>query len=303
MQEFYLQLQSANFLHCCQWNPACEPIGVVQIVHGVAEHVARYAPFAEFLTQRGYLVVGEDHPGHGKSVPAGERLGYLTGGWKECVRGIHLLYGKTRREVPDVPYYMLGHSMGSFLMRTYLYTYHDPLAGVLLSGTGWKSLGLLAMGRALCREEAARRGDHATSEVLQRMVFGAYNSAFSPNRTAFDWITSDDQMVDEYIADPYCGFDPTIQLYGEMFYGMVENQKRENLTRMQTDLPVHFFSGALDPVGSNGRGVKKTVDAFADAGMTQVTCHIYDGMRHEPLNEKGRMQVYGDVLLWLQTHR
>ena len=303
MQEFFIQLETASFLHCCQWCPAGEPIGVVQLVHGVAEHVARYAPFAAFLTQRGYLVVGEDHPGHGKSVGEGEQLGYLAGGWREAVRGIHLLLTKTRREYPNVPYYLLGHSMGSFLVRTYLYTYHAPLAGVILSGTGWQNPALLRLGRGLAKAEALRHGEHGTSRLLQRLAFGAYNHAFAPNRTAYDWISSDSAAVDDHCADSLCGFDPTVQLYGEMFYGMAQNQKRDNLSKMQRSLPVHFLSGSLDPVGNMGQGVLETVEAFQAAGMEEVTCQLYEGMRHEPLNEVGREAVYGDILLWLQAHK
>lgn len=300
MQEFYLQSTSSEFLHCCQWEPAGQPIGVVQLVHGVAEHIARYGDFAQFLADRGYVVVGEDHPGHGKSVPAGEALGYLTGGWDAAVRGLHLLYGKTRDAFPGIPYYMMGHSMGSFLMRTYLYTFHDDLAGVILSGTGWQNPAVLAAGRAICRTEVLHLGERQTSKLLQKLAFGAYNAAFAPNRTAFDWISSDPDAVDRYVADPLCGFDPTIQLYGEMFRGMARNQKAENLSRMQKTLPILFLSGALDPVGSQGKGVQKTAEAFRRAGMEQVEVHLYPEMRHEPLNEVGRQQVYVDILAWLQ---
>lgn len=300
MQEFFLQHGPSDFLHCCQWDPACEPIGVVQLVHGVAEHIARYDGFARFLADRGYVVVGEDHPGHGKSVPSGEVLGHLTGGWECAVRGIHLLYTKTTAAFPGIPYYILGHSMGSFLMRTYLYTFHTPLAGVILSGTGWQNPAVLAAGRAICRVEALHRGEWETSHLLQQLAFGAYNAAFAPNRTAYDWISSDQAAVDAYVADPFCGFDPTIQLYAEMFRGMAQNQKADNLSRMQKDLPILFLSGALDPVGSQGKGVRRTAEAFRRAGMQDVSVRLYDGMRHEPLNEVGREQVYGDILAWLQ---
>ena len=300
MREFFLQHGQTEFLHCCQWEPACQPIGVVQLVHGVAEHIARYDGFARFLADRGYVVVGEDHPGHGKSVPTGEALGYLAGGWEAAVRGVHQLYVKTRGAFPDLPYFILGHSMGSFLMRTYLYTFHDDLAGVILSSTGWQNPAVLAAGRAICRTEALHLGERQTSRLLQKLAFGAYNEAFAPNRTAFDWISSDPAAVDQYVADPFCGFDPTIQLYGEMFRGMANNQKAENLSRMQKQLPVLFLSGALDPVGSQGKGVQKTAEAFRRAGMEDVTVKLYASMRHEPLNEVGREQVYGDILAWLQ---
>lgn len=302
MQEFFLQNGPTEFLHCCQWEPACQPIGVVQLVHGVAEHVARYDPFAQFLAERGYLVVGEDHPGHGKSVATGEALGYLDGGWAGAVRGIHHLYGKTRAAYPGIPYYILGHSMGSFLMRTYLYTFHDALAGVILSGTGWQSPAVLAAGRTICRLEILRRGERATSQLLESLAFGAYNRNFAPNRTAYDWLSTDEAQVDRYVADPLCGFSPSIQLYQEMFYGIAQNQKRENLSRMQKTLPILFFSGAQDPVGSMGKGVVQTARAFQAAGMEDVTVKLYEQMRHETLNEVGRQQVWGDIFAWIERH-
>ena len=272
-------------MHCCQWLPEGQPVGVVQIVHGVAEYIARYDEFARFLAAHGYLVVGEDHPGHGKSVGEGDQFGYLTGGWSGAVRNIHMLYGKTRGENPGIPYVILGHSMGSFLLRTYLYTYHAELSGAIVSGTGWQPAALLPLGLALCREEAARLGETRCSPLIQKLIFGSYNQRFAPNRTPYD---------------PFCTWQPTIQLCREMLRGMQSIQKRENLGRMQKELPVFFFAGQLDPVGNMGNGVLKAVQAFKDAGMKDVTVELYPDMRHECLNETGREKVFADVLAWMQ---
>ncbi len=301
MQEFFMKLDSRTCLHCCMWLPKETPKAVVQIIHGVAEYTARYDHFASFLADRGYLVVGEDHAGHGKSVGEGDIQGYLTGGWMQTVKGIHLLYGKTHGEYPDLPYFMLGHSMGSFLLRTYLFTYHSQLRGALISGTGWQNPALLQTGRALCREEAARLGESVSSPLLQKLIFGAYNRAFAPNRTPYDWVCSNEAVVNAYARDPDCTFQPTIQLCREMMDGIHLIQQKENLSRMQKALPVFFFAGQQDPVGNMGKGVLKAVAAFRGAGMRDVTVELYPNMRHETLNETGKERVYGDVISWLEA--
>lgn len=288
-------------LHTCIWEPQNPPIGIVQIIHGVAEHTARYDDFASFLTMQGYLVVGEDHPGHGQTAD-GEKLGYLKGGWMGTVSGIHRVYERIHELYPSVPYYMLGHSMGSFLLRTYLFTHHTPLAGAIISGTGWLPGFILPLGLAVCKEEAMRLGEAMSSPLLETMMFGGYNKKFAPNRTTHDWLSTDASVVDAYIADPLCGFPTTIQLCREMLQGLRMIQNTNNLNRMQKDLPVHFFAGQDDPVGDMGKGVLKCANAFEDVGMKHVTKKLYSGMRHEALNEVGKEQVYDDLLNWLKTH-
>lgn len=300
MQEFFMQTEF-GCIHCCQWLPVCEPVGIVQIIHGICDYTARYSELAEFLTDRGYIVVGEDHPGHGKSVGDQDRYGYLTGGWMGTVKLIHQLYSKTRSEFPHIPYFMLGHSMGSFLLRTYLYTYHVDLAGAILSGTCWQPEALLPFARVLCREEARRLGEEACSSVLQNLAFGAYNKKFAPNRTPYDWVCSRNEVVDVYANDPHCTWLPSIQLCREMMDGIWMNQKKSNLSRMQKNLPVYFFAGQLDPVGDMGNGVLKAVQAFKNAGMEDVSVELYPDMRHECHNEAEREKVFGDMFLWIES--
>jgi len=211
MQTFFMQTEF-GCIRCCQWLPEGEPVGVVQIIHGVTDYAARYDELARFLASNGYLVVGEDHPGHGGSVGEHDQFGYLTGGWQGVVKIVHLLYSKTRLEHPGIPYIMLGHSMGSFLLRTYLYTYHADLAGAIISGTAWQPEAILPAGSALCLEEAARLGERAVSPLIQKLVFGSYNQKFKPVRTPYDWVCSRKAVVDAYADDPFCTWLPTIQL-------------------------------------------------------------------------------------------
>ena len=300
MQSIHLRADHGVSLHCTIWEPEQEPKGIVQIIHGVAEHTERYDTFARFLNQHGYLVVGEDHPGHGKTADV-DSLGYMTGGWLHVVKCIHLLYETMHDKSPDLPYYMLGHSMGSFLLRTYLFTYHTPLAGAVISGTGWQPAVILPLGLLVCREEAARLGEKSHSPLLETMMFGSYNSKFKPNRTTHDWLCTDNTVVYAYIADPTCGFSGSIQLATEMLKGLRMIQDRGNLNRMQKDLPIYFLSGSDDPVGDMSKGVDRCIEEFRSAGMQNITRKIYPGMRHEPLNEIGKEQVFSDLLDWIKT--
>ncbi len=287
-------------LHCTLWEPEGRPKGIVQIVHGVAEYVARYDSLAQFLTKEGYLVVGEDHAGHGYTASE-EQRGYLTGGWMGVVRGIHRLYETVRQQHPHVPYFILGHSMGSFLLRTYLFTYHTPLTGAMISGTGQIAAPVIPAAWLACQEEGLRLGDSSLSPLLEKMMFGGYNAKFKPARTPYDWVNSDPAAVDAYAADPLCGFPVTVQLCKEMLKGIRMIQSKTNLSRMQKDLPVFFFAGDQDPVGDMGKGVWKTVKDFQSAGMKNVSCKLYEGMRHEVLNEPNRQLIFEDILNWMEN--
>ena len=300
MEEFYLASNGAGRIHCGLWEPEGTARAVVQIIHGIAEHIGRYEQFAQFLTQRGIVVCADDHMGHGLSVEAGGTYGYFSGGWMAAVADERALYEEMKRRYPDLPYIMLGHSMGSFLLRTYLYTYPGELTGAIISGTGWQPKAALKAGLALCRLEQLRLGETGCSSLLKELMFGAYNKKFKPNRTPNDWICSDEAVVDAYTNDDLCGFDATVGLTRDMLTGISMNQKPENLRKMDKDLPVLFVSGMQDPVGTMGEGVLHCIDAFKRAGLRNVTIRLYPEGRHEMLNEVNRTEVYADVLSWLE---
>lgn len=299
MQSEYMQT-SLGQIHCCRWLPEGEPAGVLQLIHGVADYTARYEELARFFTARGYAVVGCDLPGHGGSVGPDDQFGYLTGGWMGAVRTVHRFYRQIRAEYPGIPYVMFGHSMGSFLLRTYLFTYHVELAGVVLSGTAWMPEPVVQGGLALCREESVRLGERAQSPMLLEAVFDSYNRKFKPAQTDYDWVCGRKEIVDAYAKDPRCTWKPSIQLCREMMEGLCMIQKRSNLERMQKQLPVYFFAGQQDPVGSCGNGVLKAVQAFKDAGMQDVLVELYPNMRHECHQERGREMVFRDLWKWMQ---
>ena len=292
-------------LHGTQWTPDTAPRGVVQIAHGVAEHIGRYEDFARFLAQKGFVVVGHDHLGHGASLPAGGTAVYFADdrGWEHATDDIQALGLLVKAKYPGLPYFLLGHSMGSFLSRSLLIRYPGFVDGAILMGTGWNGQATITAGLALLGILAKNQGRRATSPLANQLAFGGYNKAFAPNRTNWDWITADPAGVAAYMADPLCGGDATIGLLQDLLGGLRFNQNRTHLALMDPDTPILLISGGDDPVGAMGKGVQRTRDAFAAAGVKDLTMTLYPGLRHEILNELGhRHQVYGDLLNWLEGH-
>ncbi len=289
-------------IHGCRWEPAGKPRAILQIVHGIAEHVLRYDAFASFMAGEGFLVVAEDHMGHGGSVAPGEPVGYFHGGWFKAVQDTYRLLSNTRMEYPDVPYFILGHSMGSFMTRTLIAKYpNSGISGVIISGTGWIHPALVNTATAASTLIGKRKGFDKPNAMLTAMAFGSYNNKVERRRTEYDWLTRDTRVVDAYVADPMCGFPASAGLLRDMMTGIRYIQDPIHLERMKKELPVLFVSGSDDPVGGYGKGVLQAADAFVQAGMEQTTVKLYPLCRHELLNEINREEVYRYLLQWLQN--
>jgi len=287
-------------IHCCRWTPQGEVKAVLQIVHGIAEYAARYDDFAEYLNRQGILVVAQDHMCHGKSIGVSGTQGYFAGGWFAAVADTYQLMKNVQAEMPGMPYFILGHSMGSFLTRTLLAEYPDcGVTGAIICGTGWLPNSVLHAGIAVSKLVCRIIGERNPSEMLQKMVFGGYNQKVEHPRTAFDWLNRDDRAVDAYVADPLCGFTASCGLLRDMMLGIRYNQKQETLRKMKKDLPVFFIAGGDDPVGSYGKGVRKAAQAFEESGMAELTVKIYPLCRHEILNEINKQDIYQDVYRWI----
>lgn len=301
MKEFYYPSQGAGSIHVLRWEPEGEVRAVLQIVHGVAEYIERYDEFARYLNIHGILVVGEDHMGHGRSIGEGDTPGYFTGGWKTAVADTYELFRQTKQEFPGVPYYLLGHSMGSFMARSFLFLYpNSGIRGAIIMGTGWQPAPILLGGSAVTSFMVKREGDRVANASVQNLMFGAYNKPFPDAKTSYDWLNTDPEAVERYIADPLCGFEVTNGLARDMIAGLRMIQNRRNLDKMIKTLPVLFVSGDHDPVGDLGKGVMAAQRAFERAGMLRMKLKLYDGMRHEILNEPGHAQVYADILQWIE---
>ena len=281
-------------------------LGIVQIVHGMVEYVDRYDDFARFLCENGYIVVGEDHLGHGDSVRSESEWGYFTkyDGFNYIIKDLHTLHLKQAREFPDLPYFFLGHSMGSFLTRIYISYYGKSLAGAIIMGNGNQPPVLALLGKGLASLIALFKGEKYRSRFINNLAFGSYNRRFKPARTPYDWLTKDKAIVDEYRKDPRCTFIFTISAYKELFDGVMYVGKKSNIGKTPKELPLLLTSGAQDPVGGFGKGVIHVYDMYKAAGIDDVSIKLYDDDRHEILNETDRAQVYQDILAWLvrNTH-
>ena len=307
LQEFtFLSTDGKTTLHGMEWVPEGRDIvGVLQIAHGVAEHIARYDHFARFLNEQGVAVVGNDHLGHGKSIAPGATPIYFGDGntWDTVVDDLYTLHLRIKDKFPGVPLFLMGHSMGSFLARTYLIRYPGTVQAAIIMGTGWQPEIMLTGGLTMAGTIARRSGESATSDMVTNLAFGSYNKAFAPNRTPVDWLSVDTDNVDRYIADPLCGLPATVGLFRQMLTGIRFNQRADNLRKMDKDMPILFISGEQDPVGGMMKGVIRSRDAFLAAGMKNVTLLSYAGLRHEILNEKAQQQtVYSDIWSWLKKY-
>ena len=288
-------------IHALKCVPDSKPRAAVQIAHGIAEHIDRYRPFMEFLADKGFVVAGNDHLGHGKSIRVPEEQGFFAekDGWWRVVDDMDKLHDIMSNEYPELPYVLFGHSMGSFLTRTYLIKHPDKYDGVILSGTGHQSPALVLGGNAVASVMAKLNGAMGDGTKLDSLAFGTYLNKIENPRTKFDWLSRDTEQVDKYIADPLCGFVGKIGLYRDMMQGIKFITDKKNIAQMNKEKPVYFMSGDGDPVGDYGKGVERAYKAFCDAGLHDVFMRLYPGGRHEMLNETNKEQVYQDILSWL----
>jgi alpha-beta hydrolase superfamily lysophospholipase len=302
--EFYfLSSDGKTLIHVDQWTPLCREIrGVVQIAHGVAEYAGRYERFARYLCQQGFVVAGNDHLGHGKSMIDGAPPFYFgeKDGWQHVVDDMEQLRLRLIRAFPGVPCFLFGHSMGSFLSRTHLIEYPGRFSGCVLCGTGHQSAAVIAGGKLVADREIHRLGKKGFSPLADQLAFGAYNKPFEPNRTAYDWLSVSEANVDAYVADPLCGGESSLGLFRDMLDGLGIITKQSNIDKMDKSTPVLFISGDCDPVGDMGKGVERAYRCFKRAGVEDVTMKLYHGLRHEILNEASARYVYRDMSDWLE---
>ena len=303
--EFYFPSKDGNTeVHTVIWKPEGEVKAILQIVHGMVEYIDRYDEFARYLAEHGILVVGNDHLGHGKSVQNKSEYGYFNKkNGNACLLGdMHTLRTRMSKKYPHVPYFMLGHSMGSILMRQYMQMHGNGLAGVLLLGVvSEQPQALLGFGRFLCKCIGAVKGEHHRSKLVDYMVTGTFNNKFKPTLTRADWVTSDAAKLDQYVNDPLCSFVFTVNAYYHMLGGLKQISKKESAFMIPKSLPVLLAAGSDDPCGDFGKGVRKIFERYKKAGIEDVSLRLYAGDRHELLNETDRDQVYVDLYEWIKN--
>lgn len=299
-KEFYFESQDGvTHIHAVAWIPKGEVIAVLQIVHGMVEHIERYHDFAEYLAKQGVCVVGHSHLGHGKSVAEKEKLGYFAApNGNACVLGdIHKLRAITRKEYPNIPYFMLGHSMGSFLIRQYLGVYGKGLSGAIIMGTGEQPDITVNAGKAVCKVLAKFKGWEHRSDLVNSFVIGGFEKKMGKA-----WLSRNEENVKAYADDPLSGFVFTLNAFYHMFDGMAKMNAQEKAGNIPKELPIFFVAGSEDPVGNNGKGVEAVYRKYQEKGAKNVKITLYKDDRHEILNELDRDVVYRDILNWIKDN-
>ena len=302
-QNFYFKsTNNKDRIHGVCWIPEKKKVrAVLQISHGMVEYIGRYEGLARYLCAKGFAVVGHDHLGHGQSVKSEKDWGYLgENGFEYMVKDIHKVQKHFQRRFRGVPYFILGHSMGSFLLRYFLTKYGKEIDGAIIMGTGYYSGALTKLGCMLTKVIAKFKGWHYRSALVNKMAFGSYNKEFEPARTPFDWLSRDEKMVDKYISEPQCQFVFTLNGYYELFHGLNFISKKGNMEKMPKKLPILFMSGDADPVGADGDGVQKVYEDFEHVGMKHMELYFYEDGRHELTNEINRKEVYADIYQWIK---
>lgn len=296
---YYLSSTGINKIHCRIWqDDEKEPKAVFQIAHGVSEYIERYDEFACFLASNGYIVCGNDHLGHGKSVDSFDDLGFTAeeDGDLRMIDDMHILYTIMHKRYPTLPYYLFGHSMGSFCARVYATSFWNELSGLILCGTGELPSVAVVMEepiKLLCKKLGTRASVPAT--LLDKMQTFMIRDA----KTSKDWLSRNEENVQNYINDPLCGADFKMSLVRDLISIANSACTDEWAYLVPPTLPILLVSGAKDPVGMNGKGVINVCDNLEDAGHTP-TCYLYPGDRHEILFEDDREKIFGDILAWLE---
>lgn len=290
-------------VHAVKWSPEGGAYrAILQITHGMVEYIERYEGFAEFLTGEGFLVVGHDHVGHGDSIVSEEDWGYVGDGpsriWTSDMQTLREMCQEA-----DKPYFMLGHSMGSYLLRQYLAEHGEGLTGAIIMGTGYMPAGTVKVAMTVAKLQAAFLGWRHRSKLLQQLSYSKPYKRYSLDGSdvANSWLTKDTEIVKKYYADPKCTFLFTDNAYMGLFEAVLASCSEENIRKLPRELPVFIVSGQDDPVGDLGVGVKKVYDLYQEAGMTDVTWQLYEDDRHEILNETDREKVMKDILSWMNV--
>jgi alpha-beta hydrolase superfamily lysophospholipase len=304
-ESFTLRASGGAKLFVYRWVPeeADAVRAAVQIAHGMAEHAGRYEGLARSLNAKGVAVYANDMRGHGRTAATPAELGHLAdeGGWGFAVEDMFRLTATIHESHPGLPVFLLGHSMGSLLARDYISSFGGEIDGVLLSGTSGDPGLLGSLGLLIARLECWSRGRRAPSPLLTRLSFGAFNRAFEPAKTAFDWLSRDSAEVDAYVDDPACGFVCSAGFYLDLLSGLRQIHAASTVGAVRKDLPMYLFSGAEDPVGQRGKAVSRVFEAYRRAGLLDVSLRLYEDGRHEMLNELNRQEVYQDVASWIEA--
>ena len=303
--ELYIpSTNGTNQLHVLMWIPKEAPRVILQLSHGMIEHIRRYEAFGEYLAGRGILVIGNDHLGHGYSTNNEDELGYFNAedGSKTLVDDLYQITLFAKKQYPNTPYFLLGHSMGSFLARRYLMTYGNELNGAIIMGTGQFPKAVTCLGLHILKLLKKVKGAHYRSQLLSDLGFGSYNKQFAPTKTTHDWLSRDNFSNEAYLLDPYCTFLFTLNGYETLLRTFRFIGDESHIKQIPKDLPLFFVAGKEDPVGVNGKVVQQIYDLYTKLGLHTTELKLYENDRHELLHELDSTTVFRDIYNWLDTY-
>ena len=300
-KEYWLSMNDLTPIYVKTWfNSNRRPKAIIQLSHGMTEHINRYQDFATVLVENGFDVYGNDHRGHGKTGDRHGLMGFFSeqDGFSKTTDDLHVITRHIKQAHPDIPIYILGHSMGSFLVRHYIQMHSRDVDGVILLGTGYTPKLLVSIAKTISKRLPAKDA----SSFMNQLVFGNFNNRIFRHKTPFDWLSRDNHAVQKYIDDMYCGFIPTGRFFYDLMTGLEYIQSNAANQTIRPDLPIMIMSGDADPVGQHGAGIWKTARIFQGVGVQHVKVQIYHGARHELLHETNKKQVYKDILEWVNEN-
>lgn len=305
-REFYMDMKDGEKIYINKSGPEKEEeiLGVICIVHGSCEHSKRYSHFINYLVSNGYIVYSYDLRGHGlSSKKNNEILGYFgeSNGWNNLIYDLDEIIDLIKNENKGLNLYLLGHSMGSFIVRHYAIMFSKKIDGLIAIGTAHNPKIILNFGTFVANKYIERGYGKKENKLINKLSYDSFNKRINNPKTDKDWISRDEKVVDKFIEDKYCGFIFTTTGFRDMFDGLKFITNIENTKNIRKDLPILLVSGEEDPVGNNGKMVKKAYNEYKKCGIENIEMKLYNGMRHEILNEIGKEEVYQDILTWINN--
>lgn len=298
---YYTSSNNINKIYAVKWIPEGKIKAILQISHGVTEHINRYNELAKYLTDKGILVVGNDHLGHGKTN--GQRMYFGTSGsWNYIVKDIEKCRELITEEYKDIPYFMLGFSLGSFALRTHLIDYKPQISGAIIVGTGYSNNIEIALGTFMANQEAKKHGEENPTDKIRNLTFGTYNKKINNPQTECDWLCSSQKDLQIYLNDPLRGGCMSSGLFRELLSGMKYTCNKNNIEKMSKDLSILMLSGDKDPVGKETKGVNKVYHLFKKSQIQDVTLKYYKNLRHDILHEENKEEIYELIYEWIINH-
>jgi alpha-beta hydrolase superfamily lysophospholipase len=302
-QSFTIACADGHLMPVYGWLPDTPPNSILHIAHGMAEYAERYNDIAILLVQQGIAVYAHDQRAHGKAVTNLHAIGLGEKDWfNKQVDDMHILMVHLKNNWPKHKVFLLGHSMGSFLCQRFFQLHGNSIDGLILSATNGKKDPLLGAGIFMAGLQMKLFGSVYRSKLINKLSFGKFNDAFKPNRTHFDWLSRDTKIVDDYIADPLCGFICSAQFFYYFFKGIQAAFDVKNIRSIPLNIPVYAFAGDKDPVGLNGKGFLKLISNWKGTGVKDISYKLYAGGRHEMMNETNRVEVLRDLVQWMGLH-